>query len=233
MSASNLPPMAFRPLRSAVVGLAVVALASCGGGDDDSGTTTEGAQGESGGANGAVGQVLDAFPDPGSAINQFEAIDWEGNVVRRVSSGTSAPHGMAVVEATQSSAEGVCSSRCFFLIRDRPALAGDDLEKAEQSFDPTTNEPTVVLTLTEQGRRAFKELTRKVAQRGARQQSPGAASSASGSHFALIVGNKVVALPSIDPEENPEGIDGSSGVQIVGGFSVTEARGLAQALNPG
>ncbi len=227
-SGTRLRRMALRRLRWAAAGLAVVALASCGGGDGGE-TSTEAGQG--GGENGVVGQVLDVLSDPGSAISAFEAFDWEGNVVRRVSRRSSAPHGQAIVETAES--PGICPSRCLFLIRDRPALTGDDLAKAEQSLDPATNQPSVVLTLTAQGRRKFEQLTREVAQRGAKQQSPGAPSSERAQHVALMVGDRVLSLPIIDPKENPEGIDASSGVQITGAFTVAEAQALARALNPG
>ena len=118
------------------------------------------------------------------------------------------------------------------MIRDRPALTGADLAGAEQGIEPTTNEPTVVLSLTPEGRRRFEELTREVA-RGARRQSSGAPPSESAEHVALILGDRLLSLPSVDFTQDPEGIDASSGVQLVGGFTVAEARGLARALNPG
>ena len=223
--------MALRALGTGTLVLALVALASCGGGGGGE-TSTEGGQAESGGTSGVASQVLHLFTDPGSATREFEALDWEGNLVRQVSRQTSAPHGMKVVEATRSTASGVCSSRCFFLIRDRPALTGDDLVAAKQGLDAATNEPTVVLSLTEKGRRSFEEVTRKVARRGAEKQSPGTPPSKSLQHVALIVGDKVLSLPAVDFTQNPEGIDASSGVQVEGGFSITDAQGLARALNP-
>jgi SecD/SecF fusion protein len=210
--------------------LAMIAFASCGG-DDDGETTTEAAQPEGASSDGAVSQVVKAFRDPGSAVSQFEAFDWEANLVRRVPERTSAPQGQAILEVVDS--PGVCPSRSRFQIRDRPALTGEDLDKAEQGLDPTTNEPIVILTLTSQGQRRFEQLTRAVAQRGAKEQRAGGAPSDGGQHFALVVGDRVVSLPIIDPAENPKGIDASSGVQITGGMTLGEAQELARALNPG
>jgi len=227
---NTLRVMALHALRTGALVLALVALASCGGGGGE--PSTEGGQAAGGGASGVAAQVLHQFTEPGSASKEFEALDWEGNLVRQVSRQASAPHGMKVVETTRSTAPGVCSSSCFFLIRDRPALTGDDLVAAKQGLDAATNEPTVILSLTDQGRRSFEELTRKVAQRGAEKQSLGSPPSKSFQHVALIVGDKVLSLPSIDFTQNPEGIDASSGVQIEGGFSIAEAQGLARALNP-
>src|SRR5688572_21366601 len=57
--------------------------------------------------------------------------------------------------------------RGWFLMRDRPELSGDDIRNPEQQFDPTTNQPNVTFDFTDEGREAFHEVTRRIAQRGA------------------------------------------------------------------
>jgi preprotein translocase subunit SecD len=222
--------MARHRLQAAAGVLVALLLASCGE-DDGDGATTESVQDDGASISGELGQVLQQFAEEGSATDEFVVLDWEANLVRRLPATRPASEGTKVVEATGSAADALCPSRCFFLIRDRPALTGADIASAELEFDPVTDQPTVALTLTPEGQDRFAELTREVAERGARQSSAGAPSESAG-HIALILDDRLLSLPIIDFTENPKGIEASSGVQIAGGFSATEAERLAQALNP-
>ena len=56
--------------------------------------------------------------------------------------------------------------------QDRPALSGDDIKNPEQNFDQN-NQPNVTFDFTDEGRVAFQQITREIAQRG--QESLGAA----------------------------------------------------------
>ena len=51
----------------------------------------------------------------------------------------------------------------------RPALSGDDLKDPKQQTDPTTNEPNVTFDFTEEGRRAFAQITEEIADPRRRQ----------------------------------------------------------------
>ena len=105
----------------------------------------------------------------------------------------------------------------WYALRDRVALDGDDVVEAEQSFD-SQNAPTVSFELSAEGQRAFQQVTRDIAQRG-------------GGHFALVLENDVIALPLVDAEANPDGIDAHNGVQISAGFlSVDDAQQIAAIL---
>jgi SecD/SecF fusion protein len=115
----------------------------------------------------------------------------------------------------------------YLVLRDRPELSGDDIRNPEQNFDPTTNQPNVTFDFSDQGRQAFQEVTKRIAERGQASFPPEPNS------FAIVLDDKIVSRPIIDPEENPTGIDGRTGAQISGGFSIQEAQDLAESLRIG
>jgi SecD/SecF fusion protein len=124
----------------------------------------------------------------------------------------------------------------WYALRDRPALSGTDITDPEQSFDQF-NQPNVTFNFTDDGREAFHDVTRRIAQRGAAAQIGPVgvqdAASLSG-HFAVVLDNVVVTRPIINFAENPDGIDGRTGAEISGGFtSITEAQDLATFLQIG
>jgi SecD/SecF fusion protein len=124
----------------------------------------------------------------------------------------------------------------WFAIKDQPALSGNDISNPEQVYEPTTNEPVVAFDFTGGGQDAFQEVTRRIAQRGQAQAigpvSPEEAERLSG-HFAVVLDNEVKTLPIINFAENPDGIDGRTGAQIGGSFTVEEAQDLATTLQIG
>ena len=121
-------------------------------------------------------------------------------------------------------------------MRDRPELTGDDIRNPEQQFDPTTNQPNVTFDFTDEGREAFQEVTRRIALRGAERAGSGVsaeqASEASDS-FAVVLDGEIVSRPIINFVENPDGIDGRTGAQISGNFTIQEAQDLAEFLRIG
>jgi SecD/SecF fusion protein len=127
----------------------------------------------------------------------------------------------------------------YFAVRDRPSLSGTDIENPEQQSDQTTNQPNVTFDFTDEGQTAFQDVTRAIAQRGAAEAPPGicgtnpAAASNLSDSFAIVLDNEVVSRPIIDFCENPDGIDGRTGAQISGGFTLQEAQDLAELLRIG
>jgi SecD/SecF fusion protein len=115
----------------------------------------------------------------------------------------------------------------WLVLRDRPELSGDDIRNPEQNFDPTTNQPNVTFDFSDEGRRAFQEVTARIAQRGLDSFPPEPNS------FAIVLDDEIVSRPIIDPDENPNGIDGRTGAQISGGFDIQEAQDLAESLRIG
>ena len=124
----------------------------------------------------------------------------------------------------------------WYALKDKPALSGNDITDPEQAYGPN-NEAIVTFGFTDEGREAFQEVTRRIAQRGQEQAiGPVAGEEAEqlSHHFAVILENEVKTRPIINFAENPDGIDGREGAQISGGFSdIGEAQDLATTLQIG
>jgi SecD/SecF fusion protein len=121
----------------------------------------------------------------------------------------------------------------WWVIQDRPGLSGTDIKDPEQSFDTTLgNEPIVTFNFTDKGRRAFQAITQHVAERGADNAFGGDPIQTS-QHFAIALDNELVSAPYINWRQNSEGIDGSTGAQISGSFTIKSAQDLATILKIG
>src|SRR4051812_435348 len=119
----------------------------------------------------------------------------------------------------------------WWVIQDNPALSGTDIKNPEQNFDQQAgNEPIVTFDFTSKGRKAFSDITRRIAQRGQENSLPGTQNF---QHFAIGLDNQLVSSPFIDFTQNPDGIDGSTGAQISGGFTIHSAQDLAKILKIG
>jgi SecD/SecF fusion protein len=124
----------------------------------------------------------------------------------------------------------------FFVIRDKPSLTGRDIKNPKQEFDNGPGgggQPIVTMDFTGKGRKQFQKVTREIAQRGQQSQTPGQPAQSAFQHFAVVLDNKIVSRPYIDFNQNPDGIDGRTGAQISGGFTITGAQDLANFLKIG
>jgi SecD/SecF fusion protein len=155
-------------------------------------------------------------------------------IVKKVPAGTivvseqpSDPNGKVV--------EGI-ENAGWYALKDNPALSGTDITNPKQETDEL-GQPNVTFTFTDDGQRAFQDVTRKIAQRGqARAIGPAAGEQAEqlSGHFAVVLDNEVKTRPIIDFSQNPDGIDGRTGAQISGGFtSIQEAQDIATFLQIG
>ena len=131
------------------------------------------------------------------------------------------PRGVAVV-AAQRSSKGPAG---WFVIEDDLELSGGDLAEPLAAADARTRKPAVVLDFTEPGRAAFAALTRRVAQRGAASTVAGAPPT-----VAIALDGHVMARVGVDPNANPNGLDGRAGVQISDVPSRRLARRIALLL---
>jgi SecD/SecF fusion protein len=124
----------------------------------------------------------------------------------------------------------------WYALKDNPALSGTEITNPKQETSEF-NQPNVTFQFTGDGRKAFQEVTRRIAQRGqASAIGPvsGEEAGAFSGHFAVILDNEVKTRPIINFSENPDGIDGRTGAQISGGFnSIQEAQDLATILQIG
>ena len=121
----------------------------------------------------------------------------------------------------------------WFALGGTPALTNADIKQLRGDvFDATTGDPVVAIDLTADGGKKFTELTRRIAERGAAKATPGSGLEAA-QHFAIVVDDRIVSVPFIDFRQEPEGIDGATGVQISGGLTPKTARQLAALLSAG
>src|SRR4051794_19257537 len=142
------------------------------------------------------------------------------------------PSGVLVLREQKQSAEQKAPDR-WWVIQDRPGLSGTDIKNPEQSFDTSAaNQPIVTFNFTDKGRKAFQAITRRVAQRGV-DNALGGDPVQTSQHFAIALDNELVSAPYINWKENPDGIDGSTGAQISGSFTIQSAQDLATILKIG
>jgi SecD/SecF fusion protein len=113
-----------------------------------------------------------------------------------------------------------------------PEMKGVDLKLSgtRQDFDTTSGEPIVLMQFTKDGTEKFGDITRELAQRGKRVSFGGQDQF---QHFAIVLDNEIRSWPSIDFNENPNGISGSNGAQITGMAGLNEAKDLAIVLQTG
>jgi SecD/SecF fusion protein len=121
----------------------------------------------------------------------------------------------------------------WFALGGEPALTNADIKRARGDvIDAMTKEPIVALELTAGGQKAFTELTRRLSGRGAANATPGSGLE-SVQHFVIVIDDRIASVPFIDFRQNPEGIDGATGMQISGGLTKKTARQLAALLSAG
>ncbi|MEA2123301.1 MAG: SecD/SecF fusion protein [Solirubrobacteraceae bacterium] len=121
----------------------------------------------------------------------------------------------------------------WWVLHDDPGLSGKDIKNPEQNFDQQTNEPIVTMDFTDLGKKEFQSVTQALAQRGADNALPSQNPVDASQHFAIVLDNELVSVPYINYQENPDGIDGSSGAEISGSFTVETAQDLANFLKIG
>jgi SecD/SecF fusion protein len=150
--------------------------------------------------------------------------------------GGSVPEGARVVEVPGGvrvvRAEDAGPGR-FYALAGGAALDNGEISRARGATDPRTGDPIVAFDFTPSGRSAFQSLTREIAHRGAAAARPGDDPLRRSQHMAIVLDDKLVAVPFIHFEEVPDGIDGRSGAQIQGGLSSRRASQIATILNTG
>ena len=123
-----------------------------------------------------------------------------------------------------------------YVLKDRPALSGDDITNPEQnSTRPPTSPTSPSTSPTRGGRVPGRHPDDRPARRGDRpaRRAPAAAADQYSQHFAVVLDNEVVTRPIINFVENPDGIDGRTGAQISGNFTISAAQDLAEFLRIG
>jgi SecD/SecF fusion protein len=147
----------------------------------------------------------------------------------------------AAGEICPSGLQGTVSpQRLYYLIKhdppNVPEMTGADLklDGTRQDFDTrpgAANAPIVTMQFTNKGEDKFEDVTRSEAQQGKFQSN--ILGTKVEKHFAIVLDREIRSWPSIDWEENPNGIGGGNGAQISGNFTIGEAKDLALVLQTG
>ncbi|HEY6760299.1 MAG TPA: protein translocase subunit SecD [Baekduia sp.] len=175
----------------------------------------------------------------GPANTEAAAREACANAGKKPSSFLEVPEGYIVVQA-ESDANNknsvAAASDAYFILKDDPALRGTDIKNPEQNTDSGaggTGQPNVTFDFTSAGRKKWQATTRAIAQRGSAALLPGVNPQTVANHFAIVLDGKLISVPYIDPQQNPDGIDGSNGSEISGGFTIKSAQNLANLLKTG
>jgi len=166
-----------------------------------------------------------------AALDAVPAVDRDAAKVLEVKPGT------LVLRGERARDSDDLQGRWYLVLRDDVALRGVDIRNPQQRFaEPRgAGEPVVGFEFTSAGAKAFQELTRTLADRGSRSVGvqPGQSAADANQHFAMVLDDQIVSVPYIDFRQNSEGVDGSTGSQIQGGFTIASARQLASILGSG
>ena len=172
----------------------------------------------------------------GRALNRGQPSDTRAaaledldDATRRRAQVLEVPEGILVVRDQKPSADAPAPDR-FWVVQDDPALSGTDIRNPEQDVDDRFgNRPIVTFQFTDGGREAFEAITRAIAQRG----RDNAFRAPVPQHFAIVLDDELVSAPSIDYVAYPDGIDGRTGAEISGSFTIDSAQDLAEILEIG
>ena len=129
----------------------------------------------------------------------------------------------------------------WFVLRDVAELRGTDIKNPGQGFDDQRRggTPNVVFEFTDHGKEVWKDVTKRIVDRGRDNciapvgATPLQQAQLCGNHFAIVLDQKLISVPYIDFNENPNGISGSTGSSISGGFTIKSAQRLANQLKSG
>jgi SecD/SecF fusion protein len=117
-----------------------------------------------------------------------------------------------------------------------PEMTGSDLKLkgTRQDIDTTTSQPIVLMQFTGSGGKKFQKITQTLAVRGRTYHNQrGGDAQNYFQQFAIVLDREIRSAPTIDFNENPNGIPGNNGAQITGIGSINEARDLALVLQTG
>jgi preprotein translocase subunit SecD len=205
-------------------------------------------------AQGITVAVPEAAKADAAALLQpgrFAIYDWEAAVLGP--NGETAPlepavtgdrdpgRAAAVTRAeAQARAEGHPDARVvrglgegWFALAGPPAITNAQVTSARAAVDPSTQEPIVLVSLNPAGRDAFQALTRAQARRGADNARADTDPFAALQHFAIVIDDRVVAIPYVASTNSADGLNSSGGVWIMGGLTPQTARRLAALLSAG
>ncbi len=125
----------------------------------------------------------------------------------------------------------------WYVLRDDVALRGDAIVRPRAQLDRPpasgSGEPAVSFEFTPEGRRLWTRLVDDIVERGRRNARPADPVELGFQHFAIVLDDRILAVPFMDFRITPEGIDPNEGSRIVGGMTMASARQLAALLAGG
>jgi SecD/SecF fusion protein len=109
-----------------------------------------------------------------------------------------------------------------------PQMTGSDLKLSgtRQDFDPTTNEPVVLMQFSGSGSHKFQQVTAEEYTRGHNRNGIP-------QHFAIVLDREIRSFPQIDPTKSDLAGGISGNAEISGIKSIGEAKDLALVLQTG
>jgi SecD/SecF fusion protein len=112
-------------------------------------------------------------------------------------------------------------------IKGVPQMTGSDLKLSgtRQDFDPTTNEPVVLMQFSGSGSHKFQAVTAEEYNRGRNRRIP--------QHFAIVLDREIRSFPQIDFNKSDLAGGISGNAEISGIKSIGEAKDLALVLQTG
>jgi SecD/SecF fusion protein len=117
----------------------------------------------------------------------------------------------------------------YYVLKDHVALFGDEITNPQQSSDQS-GQPDVTFGFTGSGGKAFQHVTAQIASRGSTVSGLG---NQYNQHFAVALDTQLITVPQIDYKTYPDGIPGTNGADITGGFTIQTAQDLATQLRLG
>ena len=143
------------------------------------------------------------------------------------------PQGIVVLQAVPTNfshpVKWTNPSAQYFVLKDHVALFGTDITNPQQSTDQTGS-PDVTFGFTGKGASEFQTVTSQIAHRGDLVSGLGQSLN---QHFAVALDTQLITVPSIDYKTYPDGIPGTNGADITGGFTIQTAQDLATQLRLG
>jgi SecD/SecF fusion protein len=114
-----------------------------------------------------------------------------------------------------------------------PEMTGEDLKLSgtRQDYDSSSGQPIVLMDFTDKGADKFHDVTKDIVDSSRFRSSQGRGKVLDS--FAIVLDGRIKSAPTVDPDENPDGIPGDNGAQITGIGDVGDAKDLALVLQTG
>ena len=114
----------------------------------------------------------------------------------------------------------------YFVLRDRVAVQSSQITEPRTST-AGDGSPDIAFSFSPAGARAFQRVTAAVAQRGSLLST---SQPELEQHIAVVVGDRIMSVPYIDYRVYPDGVSGSHGADLAGGFTASTAQRLVALL---